>query len=196
MHVGYIRVSSIDQNPERQREALNAAGVEKTFEDYASGKNANRPQFKEMMTFLREGDRLTVLSLDRLGRSLLDLIKIVDELGARGVAIKFLNENLEFDSGKSASPTAKLMLHLIGAFAEFERSMIRTRQQEGIELAKERGVYTGRRRSVTDEQIELAKNQIALGIPVATAARKVGISRATLYRYIPDLRQTNQKLKK
>ena len=196
MHVGYIRVSSTDQNPERQREALKDAGVEKTFEDYASGKNADRPQFKAMMTFLREGDCLTVLSLDRLGRSLMDLIKIVEELGARGVAIKFINEKLEFDSGKSASPTAKLMLHLIGAFAEFERSMIRTRQQEGIALAKARGAYKGRPRSVTDEQIELAKNQIDLGVPVAAAARKVGVSRATLYRYISDLHQTHLRPQK
>ncbi len=186
MHVGYIRVSTADQNPDRQHEALAAAGVTKSFEDHASGKSTERPAFKEMMTFLREGDCLTVLSLDRLARNLSDLIKIVEDLGARGVTINFLNENLHFAGGASADPIAKLMLQLVGAFAEFERSMIRTRQREGIELAKERGAYRGRQRSVTPEQIELAKRQIAQGVPLAAVARSLGLSRSTIYRYLPQ----------
>ena len=184
MHVGYIRVSTADQNPDRQHEALASAGVRKIFEDHASGKSLERPAFQEMMVFLREGDRLTVLSLDRLARNLSDLIKIVEDLGSRGVTIDFINENLHFAGGEAADPVAKLMLQLVGAFAEFERSMIRTRQLEGIALAKERGAYKGRKRSVTPAQIDLIKSQINAGVPLAAVARGMGLSRSTIYRYI------------
>lgn len=190
MHVGYIRVSTADQNPDRQHEALAAAGVRKIFEDHASGKSTERPAFQEMMTFLREGDRLTVLSLDRLARNLSDLIKIVEDLGSRGVTIDFISENLHFSGGEAADPVAKLMLQLVGAFAEFERTMIKTRQREGIELAKVRGVYHGKRQIVTQEQLVLAEKQIAAGVPVSVVARSLGLSRSTLYRY--NIRKTKR----
>ena len=142
-----------------------------------------------MLAFVREGDVLIVHSLDRLARNLADLLTMVQELTDRGVSVRFINEKLDFDAGKESSPMAKLMLSMVGAFAEFERSMIKRRQAEGIALAKARGVYKGRQRSVTDEQIDTIKTMIDQGVPMAVAARKVGISRTTAYKY---LARTNQ----
>lgn len=184
MRVGYIRVSSLDQNPDRQIEDLKSQGVEKLFIDQVSGKNIDRPELQKMLSFVREGDSLYVHSLDRLARNLADLLNLVQDLTGRGVSVHFLGEKLDFEAGKDASPTSKLMLSMIGAFAEFERSMIRRRQAEGIALAKERGVYRGRQRSVTEEQIESVRKQMALGVPLSVAVRKVGISRATAYKYL------------
>ena len=184
MKIGYIRVSTADQNPERQRIELEAVGVEEIYEDRVSGKNLDRPQLQEMLAFIRKGDTIIVHSLDRLSRNLSDLLKTVEALTQKGVSIHFLKEKLEFDAGKDASPTAKLMLQLVGAFSEFERSMIKARQREGIELAKARGVYRGRKRTVKPEQIETVEKQMALGVPLSVAAKKVGISRATVYRYL------------
>lgn len=184
MKIGYIRVSTADQNPERQRTELEAVGVEEIYEDRVSGKNLDRPQLQEMLAFIRKGDTIIVHSLDRLSLNLSDLLKTVEALTQKGVSIHFLKEKLEFDVGKDASPTAKLMLQLVGAFAEFERSMIKARQREGIELAKARGGYQGRKRTVKPEQIETVEKQMALGVPLSVAAKKVGISRATVYRYL------------
>lgn len=184
MLVGYVRVSSIDQNPDRQLEELKAAKVEKFFVDKVSGKNTERPELQKMLAFVREGDTLVVLSLDRLARNLADLLTMVQELTERGVSVHFLHEKLDFDAGREASPMAKLMLSMVGAFAEFERSMIKRRQAEGISLAKERGVYKGRQRSVTDEQIQEIRSLMSMGVPLSSAARKVGISRTTAYKYL------------
>lgn len=184
MKIGYIRVSTADQNPERQRTELEAAGVEEIYEDRVSGKNLDRPQLQEMLAFIRKGDTIIVHSLDRLARNLSDLLKTVEALTQKGVSIHFLKEKLEFDAGKDASPTAKLMLQLVGAFAEFERSMIKARQREGIELAKARGAYLGRKRTVTPEQIEAVEKKMSLGMPLSVAAKKVGLSRSTVYRYL------------
>lgn len=184
MKIGYIRVSTADQNPERQRTELEAADVEEIYEDRVSGKNLDRPQLQEMLAFIRKGDTIIVHSLDRLARNLSDLLKTVEALTQKGVSIHFLKEKLEFDAGKDASPTAKLMLQLVGAFAEFERSMIKARQREGIELAKARGAYLGRKRTVTPEQIEAFEKKMSLGMPLSVAAKKVGLSRSTVYRYL------------
>ena len=184
MIVGYIRVSTLDQNADRQRVELEKIPVEKIYEDHISGASTDRPEFQAMMQFLREGDELVVLSLDRLARNLRDLLDTVDTLGKRGVSVRFLKENLRFDAGTDASPASKLMLSMVGAFAEFERSMIRARQAEGIALAKARGAYMGRPRSVTDEQIDQLKSALAMDVPLSKAARKIGISRTTAYRYL------------
>lgn len=184
MKIGYIWVSTADQNPERQRTELEAADVEEIYEDRVSGKNLDRPQLQEMLAFIRKGDTIIVHSLDRLARNLSDLLKTVEALTQKGVSIHFLKEKLEFDAGKDASPTAKLMLQLVGAFAEFERSMIKARQREGIELAKARGAYLGRKRTVTPEQIEAVEKKMSLGMPLSVAAKKVGLSRSTVYRYL------------
>jgi len=193
MIVGYIRVSTLDQNADRQHVALNAAHVEKIYEDHISGANTDRAQFQVMMQFLREGDELVVLNLDRLARNLRDLLDTVETLGKRGVSVRFLKENLLFDARSNADPTSKLMLSMVGAFAEFERSMIRSRQAEGIALAKARGAYMGRPRSVTDEQISKLKAALAQGVPLTKATRKVGISRTTAYRYLAVAKQLGAK---
>ena len=184
MLVGYVRVSSLDQNLDRQLEELTHQGVEKIFQDRISGKNVDRPELKAMLAFVREGDVLIVHSLDRLARNLSDLLLMVQELTERGVSIRFLSEKLDFEAGKDASPISKLMLSLVGAFAEFERSMIRRRQAEGIAIAKERGVYTGRQRTVSDETIKKVKSLIDQGVPLAKAAKMNKISRSTVYRYL------------
>lgn len=184
MLVGYVRVSSLDQNPDRQLEELNALQVEKIFMDKLSGKDTECPELQKMLNFVREGDTLVVHSLDRLARNLSDLLTMVQDLTARGVSVRFINERLDFDADKEASPVAKLMLSMVGAFAEFERSMIKRRQAEGIALAKERGVYKGRQRSVTDEQIKEVQELLDVGVPMSVAARKVGISRTTAYKYL------------
>lgn len=184
MRIGYVRVSSLDQNPDRQIEDLKAQQAEIIFMDKVSGKNTDRPELQRMLSFIREGDTLIVHSLDRLARNLADLLTMVQDLTCRGVSVIFLNERLSFEAGADASPTSKLMLSMIGAFAEFERSMIRRRQAEGIALAKERGVYKGRPRSISDETLETVNALVEQGVPLATAAKKVGISRSTVYRYL------------
>lgn len=184
MRIGYVRVSSLDQNPDRQIEDLKAQQAEKIFMDKVSGKNTDRPELQRMLSFIREGDTLIVHSLDRLARNLADLLTMVQDLTCRGISVIFLNERLSFEAGADASPTSKLMLSMIGAFAEFERSMIRRRQAEGIALAKERGVYKGRPRSISDETLETVNALVEQGVPLATAAKKVGISRSTVYRYL------------
>lgn len=186
MIVGYVRVSSLDQNPERQLEELKKLNVEKLFIDKLSGKDIERPELQKMVSFVREGDVLIVHSLDRLARNLADLLRIVQDLTDRGVSVRFINERLDFDASKESSPVAKLMLSMVGAFAEFERSMIKRRQAEGIALAKARGVYKGRQRSVTDDQIEEIKSMLEMGVPLSAAARKVGISRTTAYKYLSN----------
>lgn len=122
--------------------------------------------------------------LDRLARNLADLLTLVQELTGRGVSIRFINEKLDFDAGKESSSISKLMLSMVGAFAEFERSMIKRRQVEGIALAKARGVYKDRQRSVMDTQIEEIRSMIEIGVPLSAAARKVRTSRTTAYRYL------------
>ena len=181
MRIGYVRVSSLDQNPDRQIEELKAQQVEKIFMDKISGKSTDRPELQKMLSFIREGDTLIVHSLDRLARNLADLLTMVQELTGRGVSVIFTTERLSFEAGADASPTSKLMLSMIGAFAEFERSMIKRRQQEGIALAKERGVYTGRKRSVSDETIQKVKDMVEQGIPLAKAAALNHIIRSTVY---------------
>ena len=177
--IGYIRVSTFDQNPDRQ---LDSIQVSKTFIDKASGKDVKRPQFEALMSFVRSGDTVVVHSMDRLARNLDDLRSIVQTLTQRGVCIEFVKENLKF-SGED-SPMAILMLSVMGAFAEFERSLIRERQREGIALAKQRGAYHGRKRSLSDSEILLLRQRIQNGDKKAKVAREFGISRETLYQYL------------
>ncbi len=139
--IGYIRVSTLDQNPDRQLEGVQ---VSKVFIDKASGKDTQRPQLEALLSYVREGDTLVVHSMDRLARNLDDLRRMVQQLTGRGVRIEFVKEALTF-TGED-SPMANLLLSVMGAFAEFERALIRERQREGISLAKQRGVYRGRKK--------------------------------------------------
>ena len=178
-HIGYIRVSSLDQNTERQLEGV---ALDRVFTDKLSGKDMARPQLEAMLGFVREGDTLLVHSMDRLARNLDDLRHLVAVLTARGVRVEFVKENLSF-SGE-ASPMATLMLSVMGAFAEFERALIRERQREGIALAKTRGAYDGRKKSLSPDDVAKAKERLEQGVSKAQVAREMGISRETLYGYL------------
>ena len=177
--IGYIRVSTFEQNPQRQLEQVQ---VDRVFIDKASGKDARRPQLSELMEFIREGDTVVVHSMDRLARNLDDLRRIVQGLVKRGICVEFVKEHLTF-TGED-SPMATLMLSVMGAFAEFERTLIRERQREGIVLAKQRGAYRGRKKALPPDKIEELRRQIAGGATKAQAARDFGISRETLYNYL------------
>lgn len=181
--VGYVRVSTVDQNGGRQHEQLHASGViDRIFEDKISGRtHANRPGLTECMTYLRDGDELVVSSIDRLARSMTDLRKLVDELVDKGVMVTFLHEHLTF-SKNSTDPRADLMLGILGSFAEFERAIIRERQAEGIALAKKAGKYKGRKRALSLQQIQDARERIRAGESKASIARAFGVTRPTLYR--------------
>jgi len=177
--IGYIRVSSFEQNTDRQLEGL---ALDKVFTDKASGKNTQRPKLEAMMQFVREGDTITVHSMDRLARNLDDLRQIVRILTGRGVRIQFIKESLTF-TGED-SPMANLLLSVMGAFAEFERALIRERQLEGIALAKQRGAYKGRKKTLSPDQVASLKQRISNGEQKASLARELGISRETLYQYL------------
>ena len=177
--VGYIRVSSAGQNPARQ---LDGAGLDRVFTDTVSGKSAARPQLQALLAYVRDGDTVIVHSMDRLARNLDDLRRVVRELTGRGVAVQFATEQLTFTA--EDSPMATLLLSVLGAFAEFERALIRERQLEGIALAKARGAYTGRKPSLTPGQAEALRARAAAGEAKAALAREFGISRQTLYSYL------------
>lgn len=178
-HIRYVRVSAFDQNPERQIEGIQ---VDRTFIDKASGKDVHREQLEALITFVRSGDTVVVHSMDRLARNLDNLRRIVQSLTENGVRIEFVKENLSF-TGED-SPMANLMLSVMGAFAEFERALIRERQREGIALAKQRGAYRGRKRALSDTDIVALKSRVAAGEKKAQIARDFGISRETLYQYL------------
>lgn len=174
--VGYIRVSSVDQNTERQ---LDGQDLDKTFTDRASGKDTKRPQLQACLDYIREGDVLLVHSMDRLARNLDDLRRMVLDLTGKGVHVQFIKENLTF-TGED-SPMSTLLLSLLGAVAEFERSMIRERQREGIAIAKKAGVYKGRKPSLTAEQVKEIRRRVGVGERKSGLANEFGVSRQTLY---------------
>jgi len=173
--VGYIRVSSQDQNTERQ---LDGITLDKVFIDKVSGATTDRPQLQAMLEYVREGDTICVHSIDRLARSLADLLKLVDDLNKRGVHISFHKEKLEF-TGED-NPMQKLMLSMMGSFAEFERSMIKERQREGIAKAKQNGVYKGRAKTIDDQSIRDAMGQE--GASFRKVAAELGVSLSTVQR--------------
>ena len=180
--VAYVRVSSVDQNPERQLESIASDQPDKTFTDMCSGKDTKRPQLEAMLSYVREGDTVVIHSLDRLGRNLDDLRKAVTDLNNRGIAVEFLKEHMTF-TGDDSSLT-RLMFNMLASFAEFERSLIRERQREGLALAKKKGVYRGRKPSLTAEQAQVLRKRAAPGEQKAALAREFGVSRETLYQYI------------
>lgn len=177
--IGYVRVSSFDQNPERQLERV---VLDRVFMDKASGKDTIRPQLEAMLSFIREGDTVIVHSMDRLARNLDDLRRIVTDLTLKGICVQFVSENLSFSA--ESSPMAHLMLSVMGAFAEFERAIIKERQREGIELAKKKGVYKGRKKSLSEENIAELIKRASAGEAKAKLAREFNISRETVYQYL------------
>jgi len=178
--IGYIRVSSLEQNVARQLEGVQ---VDKTYEDRVSAKDLQRPSLQDMITYVREGDIVVVHSMDRLARNLDDLRQLVKTLTQKGVAVQFVKENLTF-SGED-TPMANLMLSVMGAFAEFERSLSKERQREGVALAKARGAYKGRKRVLSQDKVETLRKRVGDAAETkAQIARDFGISRETLYQYL------------
>lgn len=178
-NVGYIRVSTVLQNTARQ---LDGVVLDKTFEDKASGKDIERPQLRACMSHLRVGDTLHVHSMDRLCRNLDDLRRIVKDLTGRGVVVKFHKENLTF-TGED-SPMSNLLLSMLGAVAEFERSLILERQREGIAVAKVEGKYKGRKAALSHDQIVELQRRASTGEKKTGLAAAFRISRETVYSYL------------
>jgi DNA invertase Pin-like site-specific DNA recombinase len=179
--VGYKRVSTWEQRADRQLEGVQ---LDKAFEDKCSGKDLKRPGWEEAERYLRDGDVLLVHSMDRLSRNLDDLLETVRRLVAKGVEVRFVRENLVFEAGGDVNPMSKLLLSLLGAVAEFERSLILERQREGVALAKQRGVYKGRKPALRDDQAEQVRRRVGAGEKVARVARDLGVCRATVYAYL------------
>jgi DNA invertase Pin-like site-specific DNA recombinase len=178
--IGYKRVSTVDQNLDRQ----DLGDVDKVFEEKLSGKSASdRPALQDLIGYARDGDTVVVHSIDRLARDLRDLQDIIQTLNDKGVAISFLSERLTF-SADADDAFAKLQLQMMGAFAEFERNIIRQRQAEGIARAKVRGVYKGRKKTVDENRICKMK---AEGHSVTDIAEIIGVSKMTVYRCIRSI---------
>ena len=185
-HIAYTRVSSLDQNTDRQL-ANTGITFDKIFEDKTSGKDTNRPALKACLEFLRDGDTLHVHSIDRLARSLQDLQKLVDDLVAKGVTVRLHKENMTFQNGGTNDPLGKLLFQILGSFAEFERSVIRERQREGIEKAKAAGRYShgkgGRKQTIDREQVKALREQ---GVAFRKIAEQIGCSLSSVQRCLDE----------
>ena len=180
MRVGYARVSSTDQNTDAQRQQLEAAGAERIFEEKASGKSSSdRQQLQAMLGFIREGDVLIITKLDRLARSLPDLFEIVKTLETKGAQLTVLN-NAAIDT---TTPMGKCLFGIFGAIAQFERDLILDRQRDGIRLAKQRGVYKGRKPTVPRDEVLRLK---AGGMGPAEIARTLKIGESSVFRVLRE----------
>lgn len=181
--IGYARVSTDDQTPALQLDALRAAGAVKVFEDAGvSGATRERPGLKQALAALQPGDVLTVWRLDRLGRSLADLIELVNALKARGCGFRSLTEAID-----TSTPGGELVFHVFGAMAQFERSLIIERTRAGLQAAKQRGVKLGRKRALTTAQVKHARQLLDAGEAPSPVAKSLGVSRATLYRALATI---------
>ncbi|EPX75637.1 recombinase family protein [Salipiger mucosus] len=184
MRVGYARVSTQDQKPELQLDALTKAGCEKVFVEKASGAQRDRPELKAAIDYMREGDTLVVWKLDRLARSMKQLIETVEGLDARGIGFRSITEAID-----STTPGGKLVFHIFGALAEFERSIIRERTSAGLEAARSRGRTGGRPPKLTESDLRAARAMLQDGsITVTDVAKQLRVSPATLYRHMPAAR--------
>ncbi|MEU3252813.1 recombinase family protein [Streptomyces sp. NPDC006997] len=182
--IGHARVSTGDREAQFQRDALTAAGCSPIFPDKASGKNTDRPELSAALAYLREGDVLVVWKPDRLGRSLIDLVGIVDGLRERGIGFKELTGALSAVDTTSAD--GRLFFQIIAAMAEFERSLIKGRTKAGLEAAKAQGRTGGRPTVVTDDLLTVARARKGKGESISAIAKALGVSRATLYRHLSD----------
>lgn len=179
--IAYIRVSTTDQNIERQ---LDGVKVDKTFTDKCSGGSTERPALTDLLDYIREGDIVHVHSIDRLARNLQDLLSLVERFKTKGVTLKFHKESLTFE-GSVTNAMQDLMLSMIGAVAQFEKAMINERQREGIEKAKARGVYSQERKKKVDrDEVKALLND---GLPMAQIAKKLGCSSKTIQRIKNEL---------
>ena len=182
MRIGYVRVSTVEQNEDRQYEALRKYDIEKYFADKCSGKDTNRRHFKEMMNFAREGDVIYVEDFSRLARSTEDLLRIVRELEEKHILLVSMKENMD-----TSTPTGKLMLTMIGAINEFERSIMLERQREGIAIAKKKGVYKGRKKMDVPESFPgYYERWLRREVSKAQIARELGVSRPTCDKFFAE----------
>lgn len=181
MQIGYCRVSTVDQNPDLQRDALSKAGCERIFEDRMSGAKKDRPGLQEALEFARPGDVIAVWRLDRLGRSLKDLLTIVADLEERGVGLRSLTEAID-----TSSSGGRLIFSIFGAIGEFERNLIRERTLAGLDAARRRGRIGGRPKALSERDLIAAKAMLMDdGLTVADVAGRLGVSVPTLYRNLP-----------
>jgi DNA invertase Pin-like site-specific DNA recombinase len=175
-NVGYARVSTIDQNPAMQLDALAAAECVKVFEDRASGARADRAGLRSALEYVRDGDVLIVWKLDRLGRSLPHLIETVTSLAIRGIGFRSMTEAID-----TTTPGGRLVFHLFGALGQFERDLIQERTRAGLAAAAARGRKGGRKRVVTSQKLDRARTIIAKGLTVREAATRLKVGKTTLY---------------
>ena len=177
MLIGYARVSTRDQTPLAQLDALHAAGCERVFTETASGAKADRPELAAALDYLRDGDTLVVWKLDRLARSVRQLVQTVHDLDARNIALRSLTEAID-----TASPGGRLVFHVFASIAEFERGLIQERTSVGLDAARRQGRTGGRPRALDADKIAIARALLASGIPVTKVAQQLGVSRSVLYR--------------
>ncbi|GEO81531.1 recombinase family protein [Pararhodospirillum oryzae] len=184
MLVGYARVSTQEQDLALQRDALMAAGCEKLFTEKASGAQRDRPQLGAALEYMRDGDTLVVWKLDRLARSLKQLIETVEDLGSRGIGFRSLTEAID-----TQTTGGRLVFHIFAALAEFERGIIRDRTRAGLEAARARGRVGGRPPALTAKDLTVAKALLRdPDISVEEVARRLGVASSTLYRHLPKAR--------
>ncbi len=183
MDVGYVRVSKREQNPELQRNELAMAGCERIFEERTSSRVRTRLQLEAALDYCREGDALVVWRLDRLGRSIKELLALVESLQERGVGFRSLRRSLD-----TTTPGGKLVFHVFASIAEFERDVIRERTMAGLEAARTRGRKGGRKPIMNEKKLSLSSKLMkGRGTPIGEVCEAVGVSRATPYRYLkPD----------
>ncbi len=185
MNVGYARVSTEEQNPDLQRQALKGAGCGQIFEDQVSGMATRRPGLGQALACLRAGDTLVVWRLDRLGRSLPHLIETIRQIGEKGAGFRSLTESID-----TTTAGGRLVFHMMGALAEFERTLIIERTRAGMKAAKARGVEVGRKRVLTSAQISHARVLIERGESPSSVARSLKVGRSTLYRSLKGSERT------
>mgnify|MGYP001190249536 CR=1 FL=1 len=186
MLIGYARVSTQDQNLELQRTALSGAGCRKLFEDKISGTRADRPGLGHALETLREGDTLVVWKLDRLGRSVKQLVDLVSGLQQQGIQFRSLTDSID-----TGTPSGRFFFHVMASLAEMERELIAERTRAGLAVARQHGRIGGRKRRMTDSKIASAKKLLATGVPPKEVARNLGVSVPTLYRWVPATIQRN-----
>jgi DNA invertase Pin-like site-specific DNA recombinase len=180
MLIGYVRVSTQDQNLELQRKALLDAGCEKIFDDKVSGSRSERPGLSQALEMLRDGDTLVVWKLDRLGRSVKHLVDLVGELDELGVHFRSLTDSID-----TSTASGRFFFHVMASLAEMERELTVERTRAGLEVARSLGRVGGRKRKMTDSKLESARKLLAAGVPVKDVAKNLGVSVPTLYRWIP-----------
>jgi len=192
MLIGYARVSTRDQKPHLQLDALREAGCERIFEETASGARRDRPELTAALEFMRSGDSLVVWKLDRLARSTRQLLETVEALERRSIGLKILTQNMD-----TTSAGGRLIFTVFSAIAEFEREVIRERTRAGLDAARARGRKGGRPRALSDKDLKEARALLTdPEITVADVARRLGVGPSTLYRYLPAARQSAQGIER